>query len=889
MDTVDQLRSALAGRYEIERELGRGGMATVYLARDVRHQRNVALKVLLPELAAVIGPDRFLSEIRVTANLQHPNLLPLFDSGEADGLLYYVMPYVEGESLRTRLDREKQLSIAEALRLGTAIASALDYAHRHGVVHRDLKPENILLQDGQPVVADFGIALAVSNAGGARITQTGLSLGTPQYMSPEQATGDRAVDGRADIYSLGAMMYEMLTGDPPHTGSSVQSIIAKVLTDKPRSMRVVRETVPQQVDDAVLTALNKLAADRWGTASEFAQAMNGTIATGSAHPVPTAAQREGSTTLRPFRYGFRRRELLLGALLLAVSADAAYQHRAVRSFEGRPSVRFGLAFAPGKRMVATPGSTGAISPDGRLFAYVGEFGGFRQIYVRPLDDLTPKLIPGTAGATAPFFSPDSKWIGFMHADGTMRKVPVAGGPPTMLGVARRRTGVSWARGDVIVIGNSEDAPGLHTMPAGGGVLTILTTPDTTRGEYVHANPLALPDGKNVLFASIGRAGPASSRIAIASLANGSHTVLDVAGVYPVGMIDSWLTYVRQDGALMAVPIDLARRRVTGDAVALEEGITVGNVSAFLSSNGTLAYVKGTATMSMLLVDRNGGVRTLLGDLKTYSNPRYSPDGKRVAVSIGTAPTSDVWIYDLASRTLTRLTSVGNNDRAEWTPDSKRIVFRSDRDNVTTLWWQPADGSGAAEKLIIFKGSVQEGVVTPDGRRIVFRTDAIGTARDIWVMELDSARTQTPLLNSTFEELTPRVSPDGKWLAYVSDETGIFEVFLKSLAPGGPRWQVSDGGGSEPLWSHDGRTIYYRNVASTYAATVSTSPGVAVLKREKLFEGPYSAYSLHPNYDITPDGKEFLMLRPADTETVQVIVVLDWVKEARRKLQAARRN
>src|SRR3990170_750647 len=244
MDAVAQLNAALTGRYEVEREIGAGGMATVYLARDVRHDRRVALKVLRPELGAVLGVERFLAEIKVTANLQHPNLLALFDSGEAEGLLFYVMPYVEGESLRARLDREKQLPVDEALRIAGAVASALDYAHRHQVIHRDLKPENILLHEGQPLVADFGIALAVSNAGGNRITQTGLSLGTPQYMSPEQATGDRAIDGRTDIYSLAAVTYEMLVGDPPHIGSTAQAIMARVLTEKPRSVRTTRPTVP---------------------------------------------------------------------------------------------------------------------------------------------------------------------------------------------------------------------------------------------------------------------------------------------------------------------------------------------------------------------------------------------------------------------------------------------------------------------------------------------------------------------------------------------------------------------------------------------------------------------------------------------------------------------
>src|SRR3954466_14821866 len=269
------LTAALTGRYVIERELGRGGMATVYLARDVKHDRQVALKVLDPELGAVLGAERFLSEIRVTAHLQHPNLLPLFDSGEVEGLLFYVMPFVEGESLRAKLDREKQLPVDDAVHVATAIASALDYAHRHGVIHRDLKPENILLHDGQPLIADFGIALAVSNAGGTRVTQTGLSLGTPQYMSPEQATGDRAIDGRTDIYSLGAVLYEMLSGDPPHVGSTAQAVIARLLTEKPRPIRATRDTVAPHVDHAIERALAKLPADRWPSAQEFARALSG--------------------------------------------------------------------------------------------------------------------------------------------------------------------------------------------------------------------------------------------------------------------------------------------------------------------------------------------------------------------------------------------------------------------------------------------------------------------------------------------------------------------------------------------------------------------------------------------------------------------------------------
>ena len=290
-ELLGRLQSALAERYRLSREIGAGGMATVYLAEDVRHDRRVALKVLRPELAAVIGAERFLAEIKLTANLQHPHILPLFDSGEADGYLFYVMPFIEGETLRDRINREKQLPVAEAVRFATEVASALDYAHRHGVVHRDIKPENILVHDGQALVADFGIALAASKAGGSRMTETGMSLGTPYYMSPEQAMGEREITGRSDVYALGAVLYEALSGDPPFTGSTAQAIVARVVTETPRPLHAQRHTIPAHVEAAVLTALEKLPADRFATAAEFAEALAGR---GQSGAVTAATARVGA-------------------------------------------------------------------------------------------------------------------------------------------------------------------------------------------------------------------------------------------------------------------------------------------------------------------------------------------------------------------------------------------------------------------------------------------------------------------------------------------------------------------------------------------------------------------------------------------------------------------
>jgi serine/threonine-protein kinase len=376
-----RLSAALSDRYAIEREVGAGGMATVYLARDLRHNRRVAVKVLRPELAAVLGRERFLAEIETTANLQHPNLLALFDSGEADGLLFYVMPFVDGESLRARLERERQLPVDDAVKISTAVASALDHAHRHGVIHRDLKPENILLHEGQPLVADFGIALAVSIAGGSRVTQTGLSLGTPAYMSPEQATGDRNVDARSDQYSLAAVTYEMLVGEAPHAAPTAQGIIAKLLTERPRSVRAARTTVPPHVDLALQKALEKLPADRFHSAQQFADALLNPQA------VPTRiGVGAGSGLDAPAAWRSRAAAGIPWVLAIASVVVAGFTIARAESAPATPITRVQVDPGPGVSIVRNEAMV-AVSPGGERIAFVARDGGVRRVYVRDLSEL----------------------------------------------------------------------------------------------------------------------------------------------------------------------------------------------------------------------------------------------------------------------------------------------------------------------------------------------------------------------------------------------------------------------------------------------------------------------------------------------------------------------
>jgi Tol biopolymer transport system component/tRNA A-37 threonylcarbamoyl transferase component Bud32 len=881
MSAAAQLNSALLGRYRVERMIGRGGMATVFLADDLKHERRVALKVLDPELGALLGIERFLAEIRVTARLQHPNLLPLFDSGEANGLLFYVMPYVAGQSLRARLDREKQLPIDECVRIAVAVASALDYAHRHNVIHRDLKPENILLHDGQPLVADFGIALAVTNAGGTRVTQTGISLGTPQYMSPEQATGDRQLDSRSDIYSLGAVLYEMLTGEPPYSGTTAQAVIAKMLTDEPRRIRLSRPTVPEQIEIATEHALAKLPADRFQKAHQFADALQGR---GVSIPAGVSTPSSVRSTLRPPSLRARLRDpvaLVLAALLLGVTTAAVWLSAEMRRVRDDPVTRLSLALPPEMLMTGTGGRAFDISADGGTVVYSGVLpSGGNQVFVRRLNDLQMQVIPGSSLALDPSISPDGRWIAY--ASGTqLYKVSIDGGPALPVGNAAL-LGTAWVDNETIA--GVRDGS-IWLFPANGQPARRLTTLDTTTSERSQSYPIATPDGKHLFYQTLHDAGTATVRLGVASVETGRTATLSVIGVTAIGMIGDALIYARSDGAVMGIRMDLANLRTVGDAIPLGEQVSIvagGVARAALSRGGTLIYQRGATLGQLNVLDSSGALLATLGEPETSTHPRFSPDGRRVAVSFD----GDVWIYDLASATPMRLTSGARNDRPEWTADGQRILFRTTRDGADALWWQRADGSTGPERLLRLDNGPQEGVITPDGKWLVVRTIGTTTKRDVRYRAMSGDTTLYPIAASEFDELMPRVSPDGKWIAYISDESGIVEVYVRSFPGPSGKVQVSLGGGSEPIWAPDGRRIYYRRARDVMAASLSTSSGFSVRERTKLFEGAYATSPIHANFDVSPDGKRFLMINRASSDA-EVIIVHNWAREVRERLRERR--
>jgi serine/threonine-protein kinase len=870
------LATALADRYRLERELGQGGMATVYLANDLKHGRKVALKVLRPELAAVIGADRFLAEIRTTAALQHPHILPLFDSGvaateaeppsrQAAEFLFYVMPFVEGETLRDRLIREKQLPIADALRIATEVASALDYAHRHNVIHRDIKPENILLHDGSALVADFGIALAASKAGGTRMTETGMSLGTPHYMSPEQAMGEREITARSDVYALGCVLYEMLLGEPPFTGPTAQAIVAKVMTEKPASLAARRERIPPEVEDAVLTALEKLPADRFASAAEFAAALAGSPA-----GRPTGTSARGTSARGQAAEPPGRRFALYAALALsAVLAAWGWLRPGVDGTA--PVARFVVALPPGEQLYEAPVPLMAVAPDGSGFVYVGVGPMGRRLYWRGFDRFTSRPLAATEDAERPFFSPDGKWIGY-RAKGKVWKVSLAGGPPQLI-LNQAVDGAALLADGTVVYGDADDR-GLFKAAPGGGSPVQLTRVDSASGELSHSLPRLTPDGRHVLFTIGTRTGP---RVAAVALSGGEVTYI-VEGRLPSFVPPGYLVYLTNEGPRVA-RCDPNHLKLLGPSRPLEEianssGEPVSELD--VSRTGTLVYLTRDATRRTLVeVDRRGLERVLSPELRGYDGPRYSPDGRRIVLRIQ-ADGFSIWLFDFAAGTSQRLTFDRASYYPEWTPDGSRVVYPSTHNGETGLWWKPASGAGAEEVFFDQPQGQWEAGFARDGRSVVIRQNDSVTGRDLWLLTLPG-RKVTPLVVTRFSEHAPTVSPDSRFVAYVSDATGRAEVYVRSLSDSTGTWLVSEGGGTEPRWAPDGRSLYYRDGEAIVAAHVETRPTFRVGRRDSLFTGSYVPNPTHSNYDVHPSGDRFVMVRMAEGER-RAVVVLNWNRE-----------
>jgi serine/threonine-protein kinase len=876
---AERLSGQLGGRYRIERELGSGGMATVYLAEDVRHHRKVAIKVLHPELSAVLGTERFLKEIELTANLQHPHILPLFDSGSADGLLFYVMPYVEGETLRGRIERESQLSISDAVRIATEVADALEYAHKRGVIHRDIKPENILLHDGRPLVADFGIALALQQAGGERMTKTGMSLGTPQYMAPEQAMGDRTVDHHADIYALGAVTYEMIAGEPPFTGPNSQAILAKVITTDPVPLVEKRRSVPPHVDAAVLTALEKTPADRFASAAEFGNALSNPTA---GHQRPTRATAAAA---------FQRRSALTGVLPWAIGALvvggaigwAAHRQRpsvaaAPMTFLLRPdSVRFRTECCGNMMLLTADGRTlvfqgSSVVKDSGSAPRLAPYG----LYARDLGDTVVRRLPGTDGASSLFLSPDGREIGFV-ANRILYRLQLRGNEPQEIVHLPNGfiSGGTWmSDGRIVVAVNSV----LQTVNASGGELKPLVSGDSSR--FQASSPFFVAEANAILFTRVSL--ESQPVVEWLTLASGKSKRV-IAGATPTYVASvKALMIVRPDGTLVSYPFNTATGDTTGPAARIGQNVAVqspvyayaeyaasANGSVVLAARSALTSGPG-APVSMSVVGGQTVPLKIVTAASHFDSPRFSPDGTRLAIAAQDPSTRrhSIYVYDFGRSAAIRLTIDEESDQLSWNTGGDSIIYRV---GSKTFMSRAADGSGGAKKVLDLRDWVATGSHDSHGKWIAFTGEETNSFRiaDVLVASRDSGGSAQPYAATNFSEFEPVISPDGQWMAYTSDETGRPEVYVSSFPVAGARTPVSRGGGRAAVWARDGRTIYYANLGGGYYAIRFNPGNPPTLGNERLlYEHAFSR-----SWTIDPEGRRLIFSDVADQGDVTALVLM----------------
>ncbi|MBI3933362.1 MAG: PD40 domain-containing protein, partial [Acidobacteria bacterium] len=899
------------GPYEVLSQIGAGGMGEVYKARDTRLNRDVAIKVLPEHLALNAAlRQRFQREAETIANLKHPHICVLHDIGEQPGPFgvtqYLVMEYLEGETLAERL-LEGPLPLDQVLRYAIEISDALDKAHRQGATHRDIKPANIMLTKEGTKLLDFGLAKLKQQAAKAPVlldsdaptpipgrpapagpTVEGTILGTVQYMAPEQVEGRiDDIDGRTDIFSFGATVYEMLTGKKAFEGKSAPSVMAKILEVDPPPMSSLDppgKTLPPAMDYVVKTCLAKDRDDRWQSATDLCRELKRIRDGGSQSAALT------TTTVVAAPKSSWKRKLAFSAVGTLGLVIAVFAGMKINTPTPQPVSRVTISLPPGQRLAALEQPAIAISPDGKNLVYVAvqdnqspdrERGAnsaadqgplaygrgsdsVQMLYLRPLDSNESKPIAGTEGAVSPFFSPDGQWIGFF-AGGKLKKVSVNGGAAVTLTSAPNPGGAAWSSQGTLALQPTNAAQSLQQVSQEGGALQPLTRVGGVEPYYRW--PEFLPAGKAVLFASTANfVNWNNAQIAVQPAGAGERKNL-AQGTQPRYSLTGHLLYA-QSGTLMAAPFDAQRLTLTGAAVPALEGVmqtnSTGAAQYSVSSTGTLIYLAGgiAGDQSRLVwVSRNGEEQSLPAALHNYQLPRVSPDGLRVAVGIAEQE-SQVWVYDLSRDTVTRLTFEGNNNSVPaWTPDGKRIAFYSNRAGSLNLFWQPSDGSGAAERLTTSDYQHTLNSFSPDGQLLAFQEANPQTGRDFWVLRLSDRKAQ-PFLKTPYEDAAPRFSPDGKWLAYSSDESGRREIYVQPYPGPGGKWQISTDGGQEPVWNPKGGELFYRSGSKIMAVDVNTKAGFSAGKPRMLFDGPYvpTAGSL-PAYDVSPDGQRFLMLKP----------------------------
>ena len=902
------------GHYGVTTLLGEGGMGQVWQATDTQLNREVALKILPDAFAA--DPERlarFTREAQILASLNHPNIAAIYGIEESEGTRALVLELVEGPTLADRI-AHGAMPIEDALPIAKQIAEALEAAHEAGVIHRDLKPANIKVrEDGTVKVLDFGLAKALdpspegdpseSPTLTAAATKMGVIMGTAAYMAPEQAKG-KVADKRADVWAFGVVLYEMLTGRRTFEGGDVSEVMAKVITLEPEW-----DALPTELPPALVTylrrCLQKDPRERIRDIGDVRLAMAGAFDV----PIPPPLELP-ETPVAVSQLQVWQRPV---PVALAVLAALALGGLAVWTLM-RPDVipadlmRF-LIVPPDTAPLGFAGARQdlAISPDGSQVVYKGPVpgGGGRQLNLRPIDQLVGGPLRGGEGGMAPFVSPGGEWVGFLASSTILQKVSIFGGPPVTLTESPNAIfGASWGTDDQIIFGTN--GAGLFRVPGGGGEPEALTTLDTEQGEVNHLWPFIIP-GRDVVVFVIGTGAPLTTgQLAVLDLDTSEVRPLGLAGVSPHYVSTGHLVYAAEDGSVRAVPFDATSLEVTGNPVPLVEGVVVkgsGAADFSISDNGRLVYALGAGgaglnLTSRLVVTGQDGAGTPLADIAGYAwYPRFSPDGTRVAFAVSQTPggggAADLWVLDIERGTRTRLTSEGNNRfYPVWSPDGSQLAFADGAGGTNRVLLTSADGSGEPETLLDRNERQFPTSWVADGNVMTLYTDNPDTARDLNVLAMDGDLTPELFLATPFQERGVSFSPGGQWIAYVSDESGQDEVYVRPYPGPGGQVIISTGGGEEVVWGPDGSELFYRNGDQVMVVEVTTGQTFSAGAPAPLFAAPYALDNAgggagNPNYDISPDGAQFIFVEHDSATGVegvaQITVVLNWFEELKARV------
>jgi eukaryotic-like serine/threonine-protein kinase len=895
------------GVYEITAKIGEGGMGEVYRATDTKLKRQVAIKILPPILAA--DPDRlarFQREAEVLASLNHPNIGGIHGLEEANGVTAIILELVEGEDLAQRIARGA-VPHDDALPIARQIAEAVAAAHEQGIIHRDLKPANVKVRDdGTVKVLDFGLAKALQPAGVSpgvsqsptittpAMTQAGVILGTAAYMAPEQAKGKPA-DKRSDVWAFGCVLYEMLTGKRAFEGEDVSDTLAAILRGEP-DWTALPADVPLPIQTLLMACLAK---DRRHRVADLSAALFVIY-----HQSQLTSPQQVTAPARGVPLW--RKAIPLAAVTI-VALAAGYAGWLLKPAAPRAVTRLTVPLNEGDAFTTGPSASVALSPDGTRLAYTAN----ARLYLRALDrlDAAPIASVGASGlssARAPFFSPDGRWLAFWES-GHLKKVSVSGAAPiTLCALPAPPYGATWTADNTILIGNGPD--GIWRVSGDGGNPERIITVEA--GQRAHG-PQLLPDGRTVLFTLARTASWDDAQIVVQSLDTGKRQTLITGGTDGRYVSTGHVVYALR-GSVLAQAFDARSLSIKGAPVSLVEGVwrvaaaLTSAAEVAVSSDGTLAYVptpSATAALRTLVwVDRQGREEPIPALPQVYRYPRIAPDGTRLAVEIqDPGQNRDIWVWGFERGTWTRITSDPAFDsEPAWTPDGQRLIFSSWRTGSITLFRQAANGTGIAERVReLSRQNVATPAISPDGRYVVVR-DAGGQSADLMLLDLDGARAAgqpssgvgppRPLLQTAFEEYNAAFSPDGRWLAYQSDISGPFEVYVRPFPDvTNGQWIVSTAGGTEPVWARDGRELFYRSPrGAVMRVPISAGTSWKAGSPTQLFETPSYVFEARGqrSYDVAPDGKRFVMLKNAETSgprstPPRIVVVQNWFEELKR--------